>query len=150
MRSAFVFVCPLVLLPAPFLLGACAGHSVAEKGREIVLGMTADAFQACAGIPTRTKQLDPRTELLSYEIKNENTGGVQITAPIVGGGFKLGSSGSYCHAIVRVVDGRVAEVNYTGDNDDLVGKEGVCAPIMRGCLRASEKDAEVRTAHKRD
>jgi len=148
MRRVFVFVWPrsLVLL----VVGACAtaGHDVAEKGREVVLGMNAETFQACAGIPTRTKQLDSRTEILSYEIKNENTGGVQVTVPIVGGGFKLGSSGSYCHAVVRIVDGKVVEVNYTGDNDDIVGKEGVCAPIVRGCLRAHEKDPEVRTAHK--
>ena len=145
-RMAFVLLCSFV----PFLVGACAmaGHDVAEKGREIALGMNAETFQACAGIPTRTKQLDSRTELLSYEIKNENTGGVQVTVPIVGGGFKLGSSGSYCHAVVRIVDGKVVEVNYTGDNDDIVGKEGVCAPIVRGCLRAHEQDPEVRTAHK--
>ena len=148
MRRVFALPRALVLL----LVGACAtaGHDVAEKGREVVLGMNAEAFQACAGIPTRTKQLDSRTEILSYEIKNENTGGVQVTVPIVGGGFKLGSSGSYCHAVVRIVDGKVVEVNYTGDNDDIVGKEGVCAPIVRGCLRAHEKDPEVRTANRRN
>ena len=67
---------------------------------------------------------------------------------MVGGGFKIGNSGSYCHADVRVVDGRVAELNYTGDNDDFVGKEGVCAPIVRGCLRAYGSDPEVSTAAK--
>jgi hypothetical protein len=146
MRNAFVFLRSFVLL----LVGACAtaGHDVAEKGREVVLGMNAETFQACAGLPTRTKQVDSRTEILSYEIKNENTGGVEISVPVVGGGFKLGRSGSYCHAIVRVVEGKIAEVNYTGDNDDVVGREGVCAPIVRGCLRAHEKDPDVRTAHK--
>jgi hypothetical protein len=81
----------LFLLRLFFLLlvGACAGHKVAEEGRRVVLGMDAETVQSCAGIPTRTKQLDPRTEILSYEIKNENTGGVQLTAPIVGGGFKV-------------------------------------------------------------
>src|SRR5262249_12837351 len=146
MRRVSVLLRALV----PLVVGACAtaGHNVAEKGREVVLGMNAESFQACAGIPTRTKQLDPRTEILSYEIKNENTGGVEVSVPIVGGGFKVGKSGAYCNAIVRVVDGRVVEVNYTGDNDDIVGTEGVCAPIVRGCLRAHEKDPEARTAHK--
>src|ERR1051326_6891883 len=70
MRRECVLLRSLVLL----LVGACAtaGHDVAEKGREIVLGMNAETFEACAGIPTRTKQIDPRTEILSYEIKNEN------------------------------------------------------------------------------
>ncbi len=139
--------CVMVLLPLSFLVGACAsGHSVATDGRRAVLGMTARTFQSCAGIPTRTKRLDERTELFSYELKNENTGGMEVNLPMVGGGFKIGRSGSYCHAIVRVVDGKVAELNYTGDNDDFVGKEGVCAPIVRGCLRVHGNDPEVEAA----
>ncbi|SEO50926.1 hypothetical protein SAMN02990966_02124 [Rhodospirillales bacterium URHD0017] len=139
----------MVLLLVAFLVGACAtGHSVATDGRRAVLGMNADTFQSCAGIPTRTKRLDERTELFSYELKNENVGGVEVSVPIVGGGFKVGRSGSYCHAVVRVVDGKVAELNYTGDNDDFVGKEGVCAPIVRGCLRAHGSDPEVSAAQK--
>ena len=138
----------MVLMLIAFPVGACAGHNVATDGRRAVLGMNADTFQSCAGIPTRTKRLDERTELLSYELKNENVGGVEVSVPIVGGGFKVGRSGSYCHAVVRVVDGKVAELNYTGDNDDFVGKEGVCAPIVRGCLRAHAEDPEVKTATK--
>jgi hypothetical protein len=138
----------LVLLLVASVVGACAsGHGVAADGRRAVLGMNADAFQACAGIPTRTKRLDPRTELFSYELRNENTGGVEIALPVVGGGFKIGRSGSYCHAIIRVVDGKVAELNYTGDNDDVVGREGVCAPIVRGCLRTHGNDPEAKVAN---
>ena len=44
----------------------------------------------------------------------------------------------------QVVD--AASSNYAGDNDELIGKEGVCAPIFRGCLREYEKGAEARTA----
>ena len=57
------------------------------------------------------------------------------------------SAGTDRHAVVRVVDGKVAELNYTGDNEDFVGKEGVCAPIVRGCLRAHGSDPEVKTAN---
>lgn len=138
-----------VLLLVAFPVSACAtGHSVATDGRRTALGMNADTFQACAGIPTRSKRLDERTEIFSYETKNENTGGVEVSVPLVGGGFKIGKSGSYCHAIVRVVDGKVAELNYTGDNDDFVGREGVCAPIVRGCVRAHGTDPEVKTANR--
>lgn len=126
-------------------IGACSpAHYVAERGRESVLGMDTDTLKSCAGIPTRTEQLDRRTALYSYENKYERTGGAEVTLPIVGGGFSLGGSGSYCHAIVRVVDGRVAGVTYTGDNDDMVGREGICAPIFRGCLREQEKAARAR------
>jgi hypothetical protein len=137
-------LCSLVLLFA----GACtSSHDIAEKGRQSIIGMDADSLQSCAGIPTRTKQLDGRTELYSYEIKYERTGGAQIMLPIIGGGFSVGGSGSYCHAIVRVVGGRVVAVNYTGDNDEMFGREAVCAPIVRGCLRAHENDrANYQTA----
>lgn len=105
-------------------------------------------FRASADSPTRTKRLDPRTEIFSCELENENVGGMEFSVPRVGGGFRIAGSGSYCHATVRVVDGKVAELNCTGDNDDFVGKEGVCAPIVRGCLRAHVEDPEVKTANK--
>jgi hypothetical protein len=134
-----VLPCLIVLA----LVGGCAsGDVVAQRGRHLIVGMDVETLQSCAGIPTRTKRLDAQTELYSYENRYERTGGAQITLPIIGGGFSIGGSGSYCHAIVRVVDGRVAAVNYTGDNDELIGKEGVCAPIFRGCLRAQERAAK--------
>jgi hypothetical protein len=133
---------PRALIPcsllAALLAGCASGHDVADRGRRYVVGMDADTLQSCAGIPTRSKRLDARTELYSYEVRYDKRG-TEITLPIIGGGFSLGGAGSYCHAIVRVVDGRVSAVTYTGDNDEMFGREGVCAPIFRGCLRAYEK-----------
>ena len=128
---------------AILLVAACSskGHEVAEEGRRALVGMNAGDLQACAGIPNRTKSLDSHTELFSYEHKNENVGGMEFSVPLLGGGFKLAGSGSYCNAIFRVVDGKVADLTYTGDDDDFVGKEGVCAPIVRGCLRALTEKA---------
>lgn len=128
------------LLLALLLAGACApGYEVAQRGRQFVTGMDVNTLKSCAGIPTRTERLDARTELYSYEIHYERTGGVQIILPIIGGGFSAGGSGNYCHALVRVVGGRVEGVTYTGDNDETLGKNGVCAPIFRGCLREYDK-----------
>jgi hypothetical protein len=90
-------------------------------------------------LPSHAASRPSRTELYSYEIKYERTGGVEVTLPIIGGGVAAGGSGSYCHALVRIVGGKVAGVTYTGDNDDMVGRDGVCAPIFRGCLREREK-----------
>src|SRR5688500_18233601 len=129
-------------------VGSCAsGHNVAMDGRRAVIGLDADSCRACAGIPTRTKRLQPRSEIHSYVLTDDNVGGAAVSGPLAGGGCKIAGSGSYFHALVRIVDGKVAEVNYTGDNDDFVGKEGVCAPILRGCLRAQGKDPEVKTAN---
>ena len=104
--------------------------------------------KSCAGIRTRTEQLDSRTALYSYESKYERTGGAEVTLPIIGGGIAAGGSGSYCHALVRIVDGKVAGVTYTGDNDDMIGKEGICVPIFRGCLRAEERARQARAVNR--
>ena len=123
-------------------IAACTpANEIARQGRQIVIGMDASTLQSCAGIPTRIAQLDPRTQLYSYENKYERTGGLEITLPIIGGGIAAGGSGSYCHALVRIVDGKVAGVTYTGDNDDMIGREGVCGPILRGCLRGRRNRA---------
>src|SRR5260370_40121851 len=101
--------------------------------------MDADTLQSCAGIPTRTKRLDERTDLYSYENKYERTGGAQITLPIIGGGVSVGGSGSHWHAIVRVVDGKGVAGNSTGVNEEFAGKGGGCAPIFRALPRAQER-----------
>jgi hypothetical protein len=128
----------LQLIMSVAMIGACtsSGHKVAENGRHALVGLKGDDLQACAGIPNRTKRLDEHTELFSYELKNENVGGMQVSIPLLGGGFKFAGSGSYCHAVFRVIDGKVAAIAYTGDDDDFAGQNGVCAPIVRGCLRA--------------
>ena len=118
-------------------IAACTpANDIARQGRQLFIGMDT----------TRIAQLDPRTQLYSYENKYERTGGLEITLPIIGGGIAAGGSGSYCHALVRIVDGKVAGVTYTGDNDEMIGREGVCGPIFRGCLREQEKARAARTA----
>ena len=128
-------------------IGACTPtHEVAIQGRQLVIGMDATTLKSCAGIPTRVEQLDPSTQLYSHENKYERTGGLEIILPIIGGGFAAGGSGSYCHALVRIGDGRVAGVTYAGDNDDMIGREGVRAPIFRGCVREQEQSRKTRSA----
>jgi hypothetical protein len=136
MRSA------LLLLPSLLLLTACAprGAQIAADARQRLVGMDADDLRSCAGIPTRTLRLNDGSELFSYEQQNRNVGGLDVSVPMAGG-FHLAGSGSYCHALFRVVRGRVAGLVYTGDSDDVDGRDGVCAPIVRGCLRQQEAPA---------
>jgi hypothetical protein len=126
----------VAVLPLFCLLTACAprGAEIAAEGKAQLVGMDVDDLQSCAGIPTRTQRLGDGSELLSYEQKNGNVGGVNVAVPLLGG-FSLAGSGSYCTALFRVAQGRVIGLNYTGDNDDVAGQNGVCAPIVRGCLR---------------
>jgi hypothetical protein len=59
-------------------------------------------------VPDRASKVDDRTEVLTYVLKNDATGGLEITLPIIGSGYKVGGGASNCNAHFRVVGGRVA------------------------------------------
>jgi hypothetical protein len=77
---------------------ACSpAHYVAERGRESIIGMDTDTLKSCAGIPTRTEQLNSRTALYSYENWYERSGGADVTLPIIGGGSRRQRLLLSCH-----------------------------------------------------
>ena len=110
----------------------------AHKAQIGMIGMSANDVQACAGPPDKTVQLNPTTQLFSYVYKPSATGGLTVDLPLNLGGISLGGSGTYCSANLRLVDNRVTDLHFTGDNDKAVGEDGVCEPLVRGCLRQPE------------
>jgi hypothetical protein len=138
------------------LLAAC-GYSdsrMAHQAQIDMMGMSAADLQACAGIPDKTKRIDGRTELFSYAVKNDSPGGVEVNLPVIGGGYTIGGSGTSCTATVRLTDNRVSGLFYSGNNDRPVGQDGVCAPIIRGCMRrpppsmaSAEESSATASAH---
>ena len=131
---------PRLALLLPLLLAGC-GYSqskMAHQAQYNMIGMTANDLEACAGPPDKTTRLNARTELLTYINKPSATGGLTVQLPLSLGGVSLGGSGTYCSASLRLVDGRVSELHYTGDDDMAVGTDGVCAALVRGCMRQTE------------
>jgi hypothetical protein len=43
---------------------------------------------------------------------------------------------------VRLVDNRVTELHYTGADDLDIGNDGVCDPVIRGCMRQPESSMQ--------
>lgn len=112
----------------------------AHEAQVTMIGMTEEDVQACAGIPTRTQTISSRVKILEYQ-RGRNIGApttstlipVQSVVNVVrdiGGG-----DGNICIADFRIVDGKVSDVYYSGDNDMLVGTDGVCSSVVRGCVR---------------
>ncbi|MBV9784651.1 MAG: hypothetical protein JO264_12615 [Acidisphaera sp.] len=131
---------PRTLVRAVALLPLLAGcgvqdSRVAHRAQTNLLGMSTEDLQACVGAPDkRTKIGDD--EILTYFASSNSAGGIDLTLPIVGGiNF---SGGGYCHATFKLVGGHVTELRYTGDNSELLGPQGVCAPIVRDCLNHPE------------
>lgn len=105
-----------------------------------MIGVDENDMQACAGIPDKIKKIDDHTTIYEYQrSRNIETSANSTLIPVqslqnivnaIGGG-----DGKSCIADFRVVDGKVQDVYYSGDNDMLIGTDGVCATVVRGCVR---------------
>jgi hypothetical protein len=129
-----------MVLGLPWALGGCGyGASKAAHQAQIsMIGMSEADLEACAGPPDKTIALNDAAHILNYVYKPNGTGGLTVDLPLNLGGVSLGGSGTYCTANFRVVAHQVTEVHYSGDNDKTIGSDGVCTPIIRGCLRQPE------------
>ena len=77
------YVSPLlIVLPALPLCG-CAYHesSVAETAQDSLIGMSVGDLDMCAGLPTKSKQINPATQLRSYERDASTNSGLNPDLP---------------------------------------------------------------------
>lgn len=115
----------------------------AHKAQITMIGMTSYDLQACAGLPTATKQINDTTQIFVYTGTQPQPsyggstlipiGDIATTIAQLGGG-----GGTSCSAIIRLDHDRVSDVHYTGNNDEMVGTDGICSIITRGCARQPE------------
>ncbi|WP_323989255.1 hypothetical protein [Nguyenibacter sp. L1] len=130
---------PFVALSLPVCLAACGyGDSrAAHQAQLSMIGMTANDLQACAGPPDGRVALNAHTSLFHYVYKPGASGSFSIS-PLNLATLSYGGSGISCAVTIRLVDDRVTEVHYAGDDDRMVGTDGVCAAVVRGCIRQPE------------
>ncbi len=129
----------LVLIGVALNLSGCgyfASRSV-HKAQMAMIGMTSNDLQACAGAPDKVTKLNATTQLYQYAYKPGATGAFSIN-PFGLGAVSFTGNGSSCTAIMRLDHDQVTEVHYTGDNDRAIGNDGVCEPLVRGCMRQPE------------
>ncbi|BAU38456.1 hypothetical protein APT_01374 [Acetobacter pasteurianus NBRC 101655] len=115
----------------------------AHKAQITMIGMTSYDLQACAGLPTATKQINDTTQIFVYTGTQPQPsyggstlipiGDIATTIAQLGGG-----GGTSCSAVIRLDHDRVSDVHYTGNNDEMVGTDGICSIITRGCARQPE------------
>ncbi|ARW11529.1 hypothetical protein S101447_02491 [Acetobacter ascendens] len=115
----------------------------AHKAQVTMIGMTSYDLQACAGLPTATKQINDTTQIFVYTGTQPQPsyggstlipiGDIATTIAQLGGG-----GGTSCSAVIRLDHDRVSDVHYTGNNDEMVGTDGICSIITRGCARQPE------------
>ncbi|ATI11854.1 MULTISPECIES: hypothetical protein [Acetobacter] len=130
----------LVLLPA---LAGCGyiDSRTAHKGQLAVIGMTNEDLQACAGIPDKTQKIDEHTTVYQY-VRSVNMPSTNDSSLFPLQTFvnmtqtTFGGAGKTCVASLRMVDGRVYDLHYSGDNDRMIGTDGACSTVVKGCIRS--------------
>lgn len=115
----------------------------AHKAQVTMIGMTSYDLQACAGLPASTKQINDTTQIFIYSGTQPApsyggstlipVGDISTLVNVLGGG-----GGTGCTAVVRLDNDRVSDVHYTGNDDEMIGTDGVCSIITRGCARQPE------------
>jgi hypothetical protein len=126
------------ILACASLCGCGYGDSrTAHRAQYSMIGMSVNDLRACAGLPDKTQQLNVDTQIFQYGYKPSANGSFTVS-PLNLSTLTFGGSGSYCTAIIRVVNDKVSEVHYTGDNDEFIGTDGVCSSLVRGCIRQPE------------
>ncbi|WP_203414109.1 hypothetical protein [Entomobacter blattae] len=109
---------------------------LAHQAQISMVGMSVNDLNACAAPPATTTKLSDTTKLLTYNFK-ATAGGFSIS-PFNIASINVTNPGSSCSAHFRVVNDKVVELHYSGDNDEWVGDEGYCVYIIRGCMRQPE------------
>ncbi|PAL27370.1 hypothetical protein [Acetobacter syzygii] len=139
--APFARLMPCLTISALLALGGCGYYSsrVAHKGQLAVLGMTSEDLQACVGVPDKTQTINEHVQIYQYArginipATNDSTL-IPLQTLVNLTQTTLGGAGSSCVASIRLVDGKVTDMHYSGDNDQMIGTDGVCATIVKGCL----------------
>jgi hypothetical protein len=115
----------------------------AHKAQVTMIGMTSYDLQACAGLPSSSKKLNDTTQIFVYTGTQPQPSYGGSTLIPVGDVFTTiselgGGGGTSCTAVIRLDHDRVSDVHYTGNNDEIIGTDGICSIITRGCARQPE------------
>jgi hypothetical protein len=128
------------LLLATLSLASC-GYGASRQAHEAqisMIGMTSADLLACAGPPAKSTKINDTARLDTYTYTPPAGAGFNLTLPLSLGGITVGGPGNSCITNVRLVGDRVTEVHYTGPDDLDIGNDGVCDPVIRGCMRQPE------------
>lgn len=110
------------------LLSACAG--LPDCARHDLVGMPRSDLIACAGMPDNREPL-PDGEVLQWRQDQAMQGPLTLKGPF---SLELDPSGhGTCHLVAPIRNGRVAQIEYTGPSDTLLGRYAACAPLVRAC-----------------
>ena len=128
-------------------LSSC-GAQDAKDARITYVGKDVTAIEECMGIPDKQTNLNNGDMLSEWHYTQKSP---QISLPLAVPGADVAilplaiplnlastvqlSSDSDCKALVTSRDKKIIKLLYSGADGNLSGRDGVCMPLVRGCLR---------------
>jgi len=112
-----------------------------HEARNRLVGLTEAQIRMCAGFPTAIADAGKAGKIWTYQDSNISRGSLNLSVPTigigsvpgVGGGVNVAQRGS-CSTQVRIVDGRVAEIGFAGDNNIPTSLNALCASMVDECV----------------
>ncbi|MCP1229259.1 hypothetical protein [Acetobacter fabarum] len=112
------------------LLLASACSSLPLRAKHDLIGMGRSDLIACAGVPDNVATLSDG-EVLQWRQDQQVQGPLTLKGPF---SLELDLSGhGTCHVIIRLRQGHVINVEYTGPSDTLLGHYAACVPLIQAC-----------------
>ncbi|WP_239021574.1 hypothetical protein [Novacetimonas cocois] len=136
------FLCAIMMLmPLGGLTGCGYTDSrTAHRAQLAMIGMKSDEVQSCVGVPDKIKKLNDNVQVFEYvrtiNVPSANDSTLFPLQTIVNlTETTLGGAGKTCIADIRLENDTVTDLHYSGDDDEIVGTDGVCSIVARGCIR---------------
>jgi hypothetical protein len=114
--------------------------STAASARTEMVGLSETELRMCAGFPDATSDRGSEGQIWSFR-RSTQGGNTNLVLPAttfgmlpaVGGAVNIAPSGN-CNTQVRLVEGKVAEVEFSGDNNRPGGRNALCATMVDSCV----------------
>ena len=112
----------------------------AAAARKELVGLSEADIRMCAGFPSATADVGSSGQIWTYQ-RTVQRGNLSIAVPTmavgaipaVGGSVNV-APGGYCNTQIRMVNGRVAEVAYAGDNNQPNSRDALCVSTVDACV----------------
>jgi hypothetical protein len=111
-----------------------------KSARKVMVGMSEADVRMCAGFPTYGASVTATEKIWTYQ-RSYARGGLNVgvsslalgPVPGVTGATGTASEG-FCNTQIRFVDGRVAQVEFAGDNNTTRRINGLCVSTFDACV----------------
>jgi hypothetical protein len=116
-----------------------------KAARSAMIGMSEADMRMCAGFPTSGTKISNSEKIWTYQRSysrgNVNVGVTSLAlgpVPGVTGATGVGAEG-FCNTQIRFLNGRVAQVEFAGDNNTVRRINGLCVSTIDACVVYANK-----------